>query len=246
MNTIDDGIIRPVRNQGTPQLGPLAIMVATDADFQFLRRNLRLPETRRLYLSTICFDTSDSVAPVLAGPMMGAPYAVMMLETLHAWGVKTIVFFGWCGSIRDRLRCGDILVPDDAVIDEGTSLHYGQQAGTIVRSDTLLTGRLRSTLGQKNIAHCKGRVWTTDGPFRETPTQIQKFQALDAVAVEMELSALVSTARFYAISLSAVLIVSDELFTLQWRPGFKEKRFKQSRISVCELLLDMYRSLNHD
>ncbi len=246
MNAIEDGIIRPLCNRNSPKLGPLAIMAATDADFQFLRRNLRLRETRKLFLSTICFDTSDTSAPVLAGPVMGAPYAVMILETLRAWGVKTITFMGWCGSISSRLQCGDILIPDDAVIDEGTSLHYGQRAGDIVRPDTLLSDRLRSIFGKKNIAHGRGRIWTTDGLFRETPTQIQKFQALDAVAVEMELSALVSTARFYAISLAAVLIVSDELFTLQWRPGFKEKRFRQSRTLVCELLIELHRSQNHD
>jgi hypothetical protein len=46
--------------------------------------------------------------------------------------------------------------------------------------------------------------------------------------------------------LAALLIVSDELFTLEWRPGFKEKRFKKSRTAVCELLTDSYRRLNHD
>lgn len=238
MTTSEDGIVRPVCNPGTPVLGPLAIMAATDADFQFLCRKLRLPDTRSVFLSTIRFDAADPTSPTLAGPLLGSPYAVMMLETLQAWGVRTIIFVGWCGSVSSCLHSGDILVPDSAVIDEGTSLHYGQHSGAIVQPHDHLCDSLEKFVGQQDITYCKGRVWTTDGVFRETPSQIQKYQAQGAVAVEMELSALFSAAQFYALSLAALLIVSDELFTMQWRPGFKEKRFKQSRTAVCELLTD--------
>ncbi|MGD8845460.1 MAG: nucleoside phosphorylase [Desulfobacteraceae bacterium] len=246
MTTFEQGIVRPVCNPGTPGLGPLAIVAATDADFQFLCRKLRLPDSRRLFLSTICFDAGDPTTPTLAGPLLGAPYAVMVLETLQAWGVRTIIFLGWCGSISSCLHSGDILVPDSAVVDEGTSLHYGQHTGAVVQPHEHLCDSLHRIVRQRDMALCKGRVWTTDGVFRETPAQIRKYQAQGAVAVEMELSALFSAAQFYGLSLAALLIVSDELFTLEWRPGFKEKRFKKSRTAVCELLTDSYRRLNHD
>jgi purine-nucleoside phosphorylase len=170
----------------------------------------------------------------------------MVLEMLRAWGAQTIVFVGWCGSISGRLRTGDILIPVDAVVDEGTSLHYGQEIGAIVHPNGDLCDSLSKSMLKGKIAHCKGRVWSTDGIFRETPTQIKKFQNKGAAAVEMELSALCSAAKFYALSFAALLIVSDELFTLQWRPGFKDKAFKQARRAVCNFLTERYRSLDHD
>jgi purine-nucleoside phosphorylase len=244
--TLENGVVRPICNQGTPVLGPSAIMAATGPDFHFLQQKLSLSATRGLFLSTICFDASDSTAPVLAGPFMGAPYAVMMLETLHAWGVRNILFVGWCGSISSHFHNGAILMPHSAVIDEGTSLHYGQHTGAVVRPNDRLSGILEKKLGQMDMDYGKGQVWTTDGVFRETPSQIKKYETLGAVAVEMELSALFSAARYYGLSLAALLVVSDELFSLQWRPGFKEKSFTRSRTIVCDCLLDTVRSLNHD
>lgn len=243
---LEDGIVQPVCTRHTPRLGPLAIIAATDEDFHILRQNLGLPDSRKLFLSGLCLDAADSGSPVLVGPLMGAPYAVMVLETLRAWGVQTLFFLGWCGSISSDLRSGDILLPDSAIIDEGTSLHYEQYSGDIVRPSAGLCDTLIKTLQQSKLAHRKGRVWSTDAIFRETPSKIKKFQKQGALAVEMELSALCSAARFYGLSFAALLIVSDELFTLQWRPGFKDKVFKQSRTAVCSLLSEIHRSLDHD
>lgn len=246
MIPLEEGVVRPTATDYTPKLGPFAIFAATEADLQTLRRNLKLPDTRHLFLSRIYYDANDLKSPVLVGPMMGAASAVMVLETLRVWGVQTIVFVGWCGSISTRLHTGEVLLPDSAVVDEGTSLHYGQETGAIVYPHDKLCDLLKKSLHTHQISHCAGRVWSTDGIFRETPTKIEKFQKKGALAVEMEVSALCSAAEFYALSFVALLIVSDELFTLQWRPGFKDKMFKQARIAVCDFLTERYRSLHHD
>lgn len=243
--TLEEGMVRPVRTHRTPQLGPKAIMAATDADLQMLRKHLGLPDSRKLFLGRLYFDASDQKQPALAGPLMGAPYAVMVLETLHAWGVRSVVFCGWCGTIADDLGIGDILIPDRAIIDEGTSLHYKQPLGGTVCPNAGRYNDLQRSLRQHAVMHKRGPVWSTDGIFRETPGQIRKFRQKGAVAVEMELSALFSAARFYDISMAAVLIVSDELFSLQWRPGFKSELFRQSRSTVCGLLSQMHRSPDH-
>lgn len=243
--SLEEGMVRPVCTRRTPRLGPTAIMAATDADLQRLRRNLGLPDTRKLFLGRLYFDASDQKQPVLAGPLMGAPYAVMVLETLHAWGVRSVVFCGWCGTIAGDLGIGDILIPDCAIIDEGTSLHYQQPLGGTVYPNAGRYKDLQRNLRRHAVIHKHGPVWSTDGIFRETPGQILKFQQKGAVAVEMELSALFSAAKFYDLAMAAVLIVSDELFSLQWRPGFKNKLFKQSRTAVCDLLSQMHRSPDH-
>jgi purine-nucleoside phosphorylase len=245
MMTLEEGMVRPVCTRRTPQLGPTAIMAATDADLQILRKRLSLPDSRKLFLGRLYFDASDQKQPALAGPLMGAPYAVMVLETLRAWGVRSVVFCGWCGTIADDLVIGDILIPDCAIIDEGTSLHYKQAHGGTVYPNAGRHRDLQRSFRQHTVIHKYGPVWSTDGIFRETPGQIRKFQQKGAVAVEMELSALFSAAKFYDLSIAAVLIVSDELFSLQWRPGFKNKLFKQSRITVCGLLSQMHRSPDH-
>lgn len=233
-----EGVVRPVATARSPQLGPLAIIAATGSDLQILRRNLNLSDERRLYLSTLHYDSTDLTSPALVGPVMGAACAVMVLETLRAWGVHTIVFLGWCGSIDSRLRTGDLLLPDSAIVDEGTSPHYGRETGATVHPHGKLCGELSQSLKKSKIAHRRGRVWSTDGIFRETPAQINKFRNQGALAVEMELSALCSAADFYALSFAAVLVVSDELFTMEWQPGFKDKLFIRARTRVCHFLTE--------
>ncbi|MEJ2157213.1 MAG: nucleoside phosphorylase [Desulfobacteraceae bacterium] len=236
MATIEQGIVQPVAGRHTPKLGPLAIMAATEADFQDLRSRMDLPNECKLLLSRICYRQADPGKPSLVGPVMGAPYAVMLMEVLHAWGIHEMLFYGWCGSTSSAIRSGDILLPDGAVIDEGTSRHYQQETGATVHPQDGLRSVLKDALESRSVPLHSGLVWTTDGIFRETPSRVKWFQAQGAVAVDMELSALISAALFLDIALASVLLVSDELFDLQWHPGFKSGEFKASRTLVCDLL----------
>ena len=97
-------------------------------------------------------------------------------------------------------------------------------------------------LQQRRITFHSGSIWTTDAIFRETRAQLHRYQQLGAIAVEMELSALLSAAAFYGFAMAAILTVSDELFTFQWQPGFKTEAFKLSRGAVCGVLIDLLKS----
>jgi uridine phosphorylase len=234
--THERGIVRPVRSKRTPALGPLAIMAATDSDFRSLRQRLDLPDTRALFNSRLCYHARRPASVCLVGPLTGSPYAAMLLETLRAWGVSRIVFYGWCGAIHPSVKAGDIILPRGAIIDEGTSLHYHRSRDALVESDPAMTDALSRAFRENTVAILDGTVWTTDAIFRETPSKIAHYRGRGALAVEMELSALLSVARFYTMPATAVLVVSDELGTLQWKPGFKEPAFKRSRAAVCDLL----------
>jgi len=54
--------------------------------------------------------------------------------------------------------------------------------------------------------------------------------------VDMELSALFTVARFRRVEIGALLVVSDELGTLSWRPGFSSGRFNRSRKMAAEVI----------
>ena len=55
----------------------------------------------------------------------------------------------------------------------------------------------------------------------------------------MEVSALWSVARFRGVDLGAILVVSDELSTGSWRPGFKQERFVRARQDACQVVKDV-------
>jgi purine-nucleoside phosphorylase len=232
-----DAIVRPVCNARTPNLGPTALMVSSKEDLGPLRDRLALPNERPLYMSQACYHAQDKQALTLVGPIMGASYAAMLLEILHAWGVQQVIFLGWCGSINSKVRTGDVIVPSGALIDEGTSLHYNQTTGGCVHPDSDLSRCLKRVLIEKQIPFQEGLVWTTDGVFRETRAKVEAFQKLKALAVEMEFSALLSVAAFQSMAIAGLLIASDELFSYRWQPGFKDPAFRTSRKLVTEVLL---------
>jgi uridine phosphorylase len=166
--------------------------------------------------------------------MMGAPYATALMETLIAWGARTLLFFGWCGAISPDLRIGDVVIPTGAVIDEGTSLHYGGETGRISEASADAREQALQFLSDNDIPHRKGPVWSTDAPFRETPGKVAAARDLGACAVEMETSALFTVGRYRKVSVGAILVVSDDLSSMTWKPGFKDGRFRASRRAICE------------
>ncbi len=213
-------------------------MAASDGDLAALQDQLALPNSRQLYMSRLYYDAADAHAPCLLGPVMGAPYAVMLLEILRAWGVRKVLFLGWCGSIQSSVKTGDIIIPQGALIDEGTSQHYLQSVKAPVAPHAGLQLSIEQCLQRQQIDFHQGLIWTTDGIFRETRPKIEAFQKQGALAVEMELSALLSVAAFYQFPLAGLLVVSDELFTFQWRPGFKDEAFLKSRQQLYATITD--------
>ncbi|MBE0585413.1 MAG: hypothetical protein IH612_16845, partial [Desulfofustis sp.] len=55
--------------------------------------------------------------------------------------------------------------------------------------------------------------------------------------VDMECSALYSLAAFRSVALVALFLISDELWTNRWRPGFASDVFKKRSRQVLETLL---------
>ena len=60
---------------------------------------------------------------------------------------------------------------------------------------------------------------------RETREKVERYQKEGVLAVEMEISALFTVAKFRGAELGAMPVVSDELATFKWRPGFKMEEF---------------------
>jgi purine-nucleoside phosphorylase len=237
-------IVSPVKNASFKGLPPTAVLVASQPDLADLRK-MALKEgltSRSLYNSNLYWnDEKRGDGFVLCGPMVGAPYAVMIMETLAAWGVTEFIFFGWCGAISDKVKCGDIILPQSAYIDEGTSAHYQELTGALSAASLDLVADLEQILKASDIDFHKGPIWTTDAIFRETEAKVAHFQQKGAIGVEMELSALFSAARFRKLKAAGILAVSDTLADFVWRPGFKEKRFKTNRRRICEVINSLCR-----
>jgi purine-nucleoside phosphorylase len=232
-------IVHPVKGRKPPVTGSLAILTATHNDTQLLFRLAEIPmvEQRKLYMSTLRIFSDDQRRFTVVGPFMGAPYAAMIIDTLQVWGVDTILFLGWCGAVAINVKAGDIILPDMAFIDEGTSSHYSDPPVATVLPSKSVTAQARQTLQQADLRLHEGSIWTTDAIFRETVEKVKHFQKKGALAVEMELSAVFSVANFRDMDAAGILVVSDEISSYQWRPGFSKPAFKAARETACKAAL---------
>ena len=238
-------VIRPVKTRNTPELGPVSVMAATTPDFQRLTCHLEFEDqgSQHLYTANLVVGSGRSAGMSLGGPFLGAPYGAMILETLIAWGVTRIVFMGWCGAISKDVHTGDMIVPNGALVDEGTSLHYLRKGMDIVQPSNLILGKTRQIVKSERVTFHEGLVWTTDAVFRETREAVLSFQEKGILAVEMELSALLSVGMFHGVDVGALLVVSDELSSLTWKPGFKSEQFKQARKDAAIIVMKLCEAL---
>ncbi len=212
-------------------------MAATEPDLGVLRGVLGFgfDPGRRLHISRLFTSSASLPDACLAGPLVGAPYAAMLAETLIAWGARTLVLLGWCGAISSTIAIGDLVLPTSAFIDEGTSRHYVADATESMASPSVVRTLSEVCASQGTVAR-PGAVWTTDAPFRETPDKVLGYRRQGALAVEMECSTLFTLGAFRAVEVAALLVVSDDLSSLTWNPGFKDPRFAHGREAACRVI----------
>ena len=239
--TKDDAIVRAVKGRNSPQLGDYAVMVSSESDLRMLCCQMNLQKDRfiKLFMSRLYVDDGQTENFALVGPFIGAPYAVMILETLIAWGTRKILFFGWCGAVSPDVKIGDIIVPTGAIIDEGTSRHYKKDENFCVSPPGQITETIKEALSQRGICFHTGLIWSTDAVYRETCERVKYYQNKDALAVDMELSALFTAGSFLEVEVGAVLVVSDEISTRKQVAGFSRQCFKKSRGAVCKVINSM-------
>lgn len=237
---LEGGIITPRKTKTDPSIGRDALMALIGTDLARLVK-LKGPETLvRHHIDFFkLYRTGDNTGKsfTLSGPFLGAPQAVMGLEKLIALGARRIWVLGWCGSLQSDLKIGDMVIPVDCISEEGTSQHYPIEGRP--KTDSTMNRVLESALATRNHPHQMGKIWTTDAPYRETHSKVKTYRDRGVLAVEMEMSALMTVALFRRVRLAGLLVVSDELSDLKWHHGFGESRFKEASGLAATILLDL-------
>ncbi len=229
----DSCVIEPRKGRHEETLPPTAILVFSPEDLASFSACFSESPRRshKLYLSEVFTGSYKGASIALAGPMLGAPQTVLVLERMIALGARKFIAVGWCGSLRKDVRIGDIVLPSGAISEEGTSAHY--PVVECIPSSELVES-LKSGLTLNGLVIHEGKVWTTDAPFRETRAKLRAFQSQGVLSVDMETSALFSVARFRRVDLAAALVVSDNLSGPKWIQGFRDPAFHESRKKVIE------------
>ena len=229
---------KPVKGYSHPK----AIYIPVDIPSQILKKTLEIKALRRKETPYGFFFLLNHA--VVLYQSVGAPTAVIGLEQLIAAGSKEIVILGFCGSLNPGISALEVVSITEAHSEEGTSPHYPLAPADFLPHPAL-SRRLYEYCERCGHTLHVGPVWTTDAPLRETKTKVRTYGERGLFAVEMEMSALFRVAAYRKVRLAGLLVVSDELFTLKWRPGFSTSRFKKACGLASRTLLDFCTSLPH-
>ena len=131
-----------------------------------------------------------------------------IIEIQWITGIRKLIMFGSCGTLDSKATEGKYIIPTQAYRDEGMSYHYAPPSDYIdVKNSEMLAG----IFGQLKLPYVKGRIWTTDAPYRETKTAVEKRKTDGCIAVEMELAGMQAVCDFHGIELYHFLMTGDVL-----------------------------------
>jgi len=167
---------------------------------------------------------------------VGAPGTVAMLEEAIAYGVNKFVVFGSCGGLVPHVEEGGLIVPSAAYRDEGTSYHYALSSDYISIPSAVKTAQILTDLG---VPHTVAKVWTTDGFYRETKTNMAKRVAEGCVAVDMEASAVAALAQFRSVDIHQFLWTADSLDASGWDPRALGKLPAEPRARYLRIAMEI-------
>ncbi len=176
---------------------------------------------------------------IVRSPGPGAPAAVALLEELVALGAEQIVVIGLAGALQPTLATGDLLIPERAIRDEGTSRHYLPSETWATANPALVVALCETLVAQKHSARI-GSTWTTDAPYREMQSQVQAYRQEGVDTVEMEAAALFAAGQYLNVKVAAGLVVADRLDGL--RPPFEfdmaraEQGLKNLAVAAIQVL----------
>lgn len=157
----------------------------------------------------------DGVNIGLVNSYVGSAGCVALFEDLIAFGMKKLVLFGTCGVLDNNIEDVSIVIPNCAIRDEGTSYHYAKSSDDIVANKDTIDDFV-NYLNDLEIKYTIGKVWTTDGIYRETLDKYNTRKEQGCIVVDMECSAIAAWSQFRNIKVIHFFYSADKLSDSGW------------------------------
>ena len=146
---------------------------------------------------------------------VGASSAIGCLEDLFQFGAEKVILFGTCGVLDPSIRDCSVIVPNRAVRDEGISFHYAPPSNEIA-VNIGVKDKFVEFLKEIGCHYTEGKVWTTDGFYRETVQKVERRKAMGCIAVDMECSAAAALAQFRNKQIMQFFYATDVVSKEEW------------------------------
>lgn len=170
---------------------------------------------------------------------VGAAGCVAVIEETFALGAEKLILFGTCGVLDASIEDCSIIIPNKAVRDEGTSFHYAKPSDEIEVNKKYIDDFV-AILKEFDCSYTIGKVWTTDGFYRETREKVNSRKQAGCICVDMECSAVAAVADFREKDIFQFFYAADNLDNETWDArslGNESNILEKDRIAILAMEL---------
>jgi uridine phosphorylase len=155
----------------------------------------------------------EGVEVTVASHGVGSAGAAICFEELARAGVTRVVRAGTCGGLQETVVDGDLVVGTAAVRDEGLTDRFvpaGWPAVADPRLTLALAGEARATglRTHVGVVHTAANFYPA---LHEAEPRWRRYHRAGALAIEMELAALLVVAQLHGIAAGGILAVDGNL-----------------------------------
>lgn len=148
---------------------------------------------------------------------VGEPACVSMYEEVLALGSKRLILLGNCGVLDRNIKDCGIIIPTQAIRDEGCSFHY-EPASDSIDVNQKYKDLFIAVLQEAGYPYIEGITWTTDAPYRETQDKVNARKEQGAICVEMECAGMQALCNFRNTEFFQFFYAGDNLDHETWEP----------------------------
>jgi uridine phosphorylase len=177
---------------------------------------------------------------------MGVFSAVTAVEELADIGADTFIRIGSCATYQKDIALGDNIIPTGCIRDEGCTLEFAPLSFPALPDLEVMTSLIDSAKEIGAVYHT-GIIRTCENFYlRERSTKLNKqYARLGAVALEMELSAILMAAIDLGKRAGGILTVGSNLVTTENRyKGQRIAEFEAGEKNMIRIALEAIKRLN--
>ncbi len=242
-----ENLLREARRQKALPEQPVPEICVLDPDGDLVDYLLTTGQAKRhpawaCYHTTLLTWQQDGTLYGIIGRVVGASFAVLVAEELFVSGCQLLISITSAGQLRELGPTPYVVLIDRALRDEGTSYHYLPPAAYSTLAEPLRTGIL-SQWDEARLALYVGGSWTTDAPFRETPSVLARGRDLGLVALEMEAAALYALATAKGYPIVCFAHVTNQMAQIE---GDFEKGAANGSLTMLEIVRQASKKLKRE
>ncbi len=233
--SVDEKIVRMILETSPSNVNEIVILPAIKIVMKKLIKKL---QNKRNY-GRVYNGELNNVKVSIVRSLVGAPNCAMAVEALKRCKTNIIIRIDVCGGIENEtmpINIGDVLIPNLAFCDDGTSPQYFRENPSFVNElesisnpmgkfQNMFTGnqtifiskpdeKLKEILFNMALASIRDKakladLWTTDALFCENLDFVRALSSINIQGVDMESSILFLLGKIYNLKTSSILSVSD-------------------------------------